>query len=450
MSASTVVRRQSMSGSSSVPSYYVIPLLDHASPSELPEVSQLHALLETKPASSLLNNSKRPLVTIPSTASISAAVNILAAHRILSAPVIQADSTCVGVIDMQSVVNFISSIHITDSAAPHHDSHSDELRPQNIRKASLDTSGSEQLKDVHSAISAQLKAEQTETQRAIAEHHHAQHHPHQHHGNGDHTQHRLTMSAEQVANEPVSSVVSQSSEYLYPFFEHNPANILLELFATDVHRVSLISDAYELKAPCSQSDMIRLIHECFSGGQFKEMANVQVSALPLQKRELISVNEKCSLRQALQTLTQRHVSTVAIVDETSRALVADISASALRGLADFREVNQNVIAYLRKVKSPSLTPKQVKLTDTLAHVVSLLVEGRSHRVWVLDETKKPIDLLTATDVLRLLGTGTGRTVSAREANGDVNVSKLWKSVDATVTVPGVDELSQDNMSHFIV
>jgi len=49
----------------------------------------------------------RELVVIPSTATLSMAIDVLTAHRILSAPVIRPDSTCAGVVDMATIALFL-------------------------------------------------------------------------------------------------------------------------------------------------------------------------------------------------------------------------------------------------------------------------------------------------------------------------------------------------------
>jgi len=227
-----------------------------------------------------------------------------------------------------------------------------------------------------------------------------------------------------AANITLMEVISQSTEYLFPFFQYNPLNVLLDVFGSGVHRVTLISEAYELIAPCSQSDMIRLLNEYCQNGMFPSLAAKTIESLGLGDQKITSADKTCTLRAVLQILADEHVSSVAIIDSDSGALVGEFSPSALRGLRNFDMLETDLVSYLAQERPAALNPKHVHLQDTFGDVLALLAEGRSHRVWILDEILRPVYVLTATDVLRLLGTG--REVSAREANGDVHVHTLWK------------------------
>jgi len=144
---------------------------------------------------------------------------------------------------------------------------------------------------------------------------------------------------------------------------------------------------------------------------------------------MISVSASSTIREVLQTLLDQHASSVAIIDSKTGALVGDFSPSDLRGLRSFDQMETNVVFYLTGQRAISLKPKTVHVKDTVGKVLAQLAENRSHRVWIIDEASSPVHVLTATDVLRLFGTG--RTVGAREANGDVQVDMLWTMLNVT-------------------
>jgi len=226
----------------------------------------------------------------------------------------------------------------------------------------------------------------------------------------------------------LADVVSVNREYLFPFFQLNPLNVLLDVFASGVHRVTLMSESYELIAPCSQSDMISLLNKYCRCGRFPTVAAKSILSHVFHKQNMITASASSSLREVLQTLSDQYTSLVAIIDSKTGALVGDFSASDLRGLRSFDLLETNIVSYLRGQRAESLKPITVHLKDTIGDVLCLLAATRSHRVWIVDDASSPVLVLTATDVLRLFATG--RTVGAREANGDVSVGALWTMLNA--------------------
>jgi len=231
----------------------------------------------------------------------------------------------------------------------------------------------------------------------------------------------------------VDAVVSQSAEYLFPFFEHNPLSVLMDVFASGIHRVTLISETYELIAPCSQSDMIALINKYFRNGLFPHVAAMTVDALELGQQNIVRIESTATLRRALHTLSDEHVSSVAIIEPDTGMLIGDVSASSLRGLNLLQSFELDIVTFLASEHPASLCPKCIGTGGSLSELLNLLSENRSHRVWILDDSARPLHVVTITDILRLLGTG--RIVSSREANGDVSVHTLWKMLDPTEFSP---------------
>jgi CBS domain-containing protein len=58
--------------------------------------------------------------------------------------------------------------------------------------------------------------------------------------------------------------------------------------------------------------------------------------------------------------------------------------------------------YLTQHSKASLTPIASKRSDTLATVVTLMLEKRIHRVWVVDAADKPIGVVAMTDVFKVV------------------------------------------------
>jgi CBS-domain-containing membrane protein len=86
---------------------FVLPLAAHSGLSvPLPQLADLQLLLQSTSADCLIP-ANRQLFSISIDASLSHAAHLLARHKILAAPVLNDDSTCAGVIDSLTIVDFL-------------------------------------------------------------------------------------------------------------------------------------------------------------------------------------------------------------------------------------------------------------------------------------------------------------------------------------------------------
>jgi CBS-domain-containing membrane protein len=414
--------------------YMKIQLLDNPSSTELPDTRDLHHFLEQQPANSILPSSpKRELITIQSRSTIAEAVRRLASARILSAPVLNDDSTCMGFIDMTQIVYFATHVRIVSKEEKEH-----YLRQQLANKPRR-----------RSSIEVHEDDGSYHNNHLLSNSSHNNFSRYSTYEDWRSSMNDLVYTAEEISNESIDRIFYSSphSNTLMPFFESNPLYLLLELFGSgSIHRVALISPSFEILNTVSQSDMVNYIDKALHDqSKFPGIAQCKISSLPLPKRELVSIDEQVTASDAFAMMMEHRVSCLAIVHKETKALVAEFSAASLRGLSDFRMLRRNVVDFLRHTQTESsLVPLQCKMTDTFGSAIHKLATNRGHRVWVLDEKQYPIELLTATDILRLMGSQ--RTVSNLEANGDVDVKKLWRT--PTSNIQHVD--AGDHQFKFIV
>jgi CBS domain-containing protein len=216
------------------------------------------------------------------------------------------------------------------------------------------------------------------------------------------------------------------SQAVYPFFCSNPVLMLVDLFASGLHRVALIDSQYQLLAICSQSDFVRWLHRKLLTRRLPHLQRVTVADCVLPTR-IAAVTERATVGEAVEQLLRAAVSSLAVVHSVSGALIADLSASALCACGDPALLHRDLLGYLKQYAPAALEPIRVQGSDALMPVVTSLVMQRRHRAWLVDSEGRPLGVLTLTDVCRLLGTG--RRVQPLQANGDVQQSDLWAIPD---------------------
>lgn len=232
---------------------------------------------------------------------------------------------------------------------------------------------------------------------------------------------------------PISKVIAHSAasshEPMTPFFSSNPLSLLVDLFASGIHRVALFPDSHELVSTVSQSDVINWMSKNLEKSDaIKTFVNQSIQQLFTRDTKPVSVAEETSVRDTIKTMMSSHVSSVAIVDKTGR-LTGSFSPSDLRGLVDINNLSQPIAAYAKK---HATQPIIVGADETLAHVISTMAGKRQHRVWVVSASGAPVSIISTTDIMRVIGSGA--TITARQANADVDPTKLWIAPMQTIKV----------------
>jgi 5'-AMP-activated protein kinase regulatory gamma subunit len=203
----------------------------------------------------------------------------------------------------------------------------------------------------------------------------------------------------------------------YPLTRRNPFHPItggysllyaIEALARErsLHRVPVIDDERQLMNLITQSQVIRFLQQNLHllGDKrltpAKDMQGVmhQVFAINIRQRAI----------DAFQQLVEKAVTGVAVVDDTGK-LKGNLSLRDLKAMSTdgrfFWRLYQTVDNYLTKLKKEvkeGQRPKRVqscKASDTLEHAINLLADHSIHRVYVVDDAKKPIGVVTLKDVL---------------------------------------------------
>jgi CBS domain-containing protein len=174
-----------------------------------------------------------------------------------------------------------------------------------------------------------------------------------------------------------------------------------------LHRVPIIDEDRKLKSVLSQSQVIEFINANLDTlGTIKDKPVEQMRGVI---KQVYTVKEDSLTIDAFKLMQQNSLTGVAVVNE-SGAVVGNLSVRDLKGL---RLENQlfhrlfqtvhNFIRHLRaelsEIDSRPRTKQVVRLNDTMAHVIQILVQQNIHRVYVVDNDQKPIGVVSLKDVL---------------------------------------------------
>jgi CBS domain-containing protein len=176
-----------------------------------------------------------------------------------------------------------------------------------------------------------------------------------------------------------------------------------------VHRVAVVDDNHNLIGVLTQSMLLRCISDDLS--RLPQINNVKARSLRMtEANKLATVRSDVSAFEAFMKMHNECLSSLAVVSE-SGDICENISATDLKGvLTDFKRLLLPVREYLGMTRSIVLGMKKPEglvhciLDSTLRDVVNLINETRIHRLYVVDEQRKPVGVVSLTDVFHNLNT----------------------------------------------
>jgi len=196
-------------------------------------------------------------------------------------------------------------------------------------------------------------------------------------------------------------------------WEGMPLNSLLDMFSKDVnlHRVAVTDTSGQVIAIISQSRVIQFLYEHMSDLEKLGITHRKVksclSHLP-GSSTVHTVNSKQIALEAFMMLVQKNVSGIAVVDDNN-VLVGCLSASDIKGSTYdkmFENIRKSVEEFMtdKTNRFSKLWPAPVAVAPdaSLKAVLCQLAEKKIHRVFVVDEHKKPVGVISLCDLISFL------------------------------------------------
>eukprot|EP01089_Gocevia_fonbrunei_P020375 TRINITY_DN7584_c0_g1_i1.p1 TRINITY_DN7584_c0_g1~~TRINITY_DN7584_c0_g1_i1.p1 ORF type:complete len:353 (-),score=55.82 TRINITY_DN7584_c0_g1_i1:16-1074(-) len=221
----------------------------------------------------------------------------------------------------------------------------------------------------------------------------------------------------QLRHTKIKDVVDYSSkDPLTIVSPHGTLSQLIELFSSGVHRVPVVDDNVHpiVSNIISQSDVVKFICDNIEA-LADNKANATVKDLNLGTRNIITMSINAQAIHAFYLMYYNKVNAVGLTDVNSGELIANISASDIKGLTPrhFEYLTLPVLEFMSKKDGLGITkawdikregpltfpPITCTLNSTFGTVVRKLAVFRLHRVWIVDEHNAAIGVITLTNVL---------------------------------------------------
>ncbi|KAL6077708.1 hypothetical protein QOT17_002179 [Balamuthia mandrillaris] len=171
---------------------------------------------------------------------------------------------------------------------------------------------------------------------------------------------------------------------------------LLEKFVAGLHRVALM-DGDEISKVITQSDVMRFLE---AKGNLSSVTQQSVKDLGLVKEWVLFINTNDRALNAFKKMVQHSVSAMAVAD-VEKTLMGNLVASDLRFLTndkEFHDITLPIMSFLHKYKGEGEPVLACKEDDLLGDVLAHVIHHHYHRLWVVDNKRQPIGVVTLTDI----------------------------------------------------
>lgn len=207
-----------------------------------------------------------------------------------------------------------------------------------------------------------------------------------------------------------------SRDHFKAVLEEDDLLKVINLLAQDgVHRVAIVDILQDIRFMITQTDIIKVIHANLDS--LVNVARVSVKDLGVANSNLICVKANQPALESLKIMHANRLSAAPVVDETSGELLATLSVADLKAVArdptttgvhtTLSDVGLPTLAFAESHSyrhNPASAPKAivVSLESTFGDVITLAAQTRVHRVWVVDGNRKPIGVISLTDICRII------------------------------------------------
>lgn len=203
------------------------------------------------------------------------------------------------------------------------------------------------------------------------------------------------------SREIVGNVTNKSNADPYQAVDINtPLLEVVTLFSGEVHRLGVTEEG-KLVNVISQMDIIRFLvtRGVYIGSKIGRTLRDN-GLLPLG---LASVLDTMSVIDTLKYMKDFKCSGLAVVDKHNR-MVANFSATDLLGLNEenFYLLQLPVKEFLSRVYGYPKPPVVVSEVSTIEEVLLKISVHHVHRVYIVDESMRPLGVLTLTDIMQFL------------------------------------------------
>jgi len=199
-------------------------------------------------------------------------------------------------------------------------------------------------------------------------------------------------------NLPVRQITQIVMDPYWPVNENETVSTLISsYFKWRIHRAPVTCNK-QIVGHVSQSDIV-----AFLANNLKKVEGIvkrTLKELSLDTGPVLSVLKGKPLIEAFSNIVETKFTGLAIIDDQGR-LVNNISASDLKGVT--KDTFWKLELPIEKIlgEREKLPPLTCKSDDTLADVIQRVADCRVHRIYVVDPSNRPTNVITLTTILRI-------------------------------------------------
>lgn len=177
---------------------------------------------------------------------------------------------------------------------------------------------------------------------------------------------------------------------------------VVRVLATSAHRLAVVESesTRRVTGVVTQSAVTRFL--CSHRHLLGELASHNLEGV--MTSGVLSVPDTCSVGEALAACLARRVASVCVVD-TAGVYVTRFELELIRHLTSVAAdrvhdaLASGMIAYMSSCDELCATAT-LRAGDSLGTAVEVLVSSKQHSLFVLDEARRPVGVLSLTDVLK--------------------------------------------------
>ncbi|ETO02910.1 hypothetical protein RFI_34504 [Reticulomyxa filosa] len=190
---------------------------------------------------------------------------------------------------------------------------------------------------------------------------------------------------------------------------------VIRVLAKGAHIVGITNeDGKKLESILTQGEVFQIISKCWEMEkivQIEKDSNIALSELTKDPFKIVTtpvVTISCQIKayEAFEKMSTSNLSGLAVVDK-SGAIVHNTSATDIKlWLLNSNSLDDTIEHFLINVRKLSLLEKypvtSCHLTDTLSRVIAKLQATKFHRIWIVDDHRRPTGVCAITDIFRFL------------------------------------------------
>ncbi|EFA85762.1 hypothetical protein PPL_00992 [Heterostelium album PN500] len=186
---------------------------------------------------------------------------------------------------------------------------------------------------------------------------------------------------------------------------------VMKVYAKGVHRVALLSVFSDIDDIVSQSCVVSFIASNVS--VLGSLANKKIEDLLdhlVHQSELVTTSSSELVIRSFQKMNDAGVTAVPVLDHENGSIVGTLSINDLSSINEEnidlllqsteKFISRNV--FIDQNKHKPAYPIILGVKDTFKDAIEMLAKFKIHRVWIVDRNRKPISILSLTDVCKIL------------------------------------------------